>query len=369
MDNKDLNVKADALRKMLEEKQNVFILDVRPQEQREEWQIPGSEHLDAYKRLNVGDPTVLNEIDIPKDIPVITVCAAGRTSQIAANELRKMGFEAYSLEGGMKAWSLAWNTAEVNEGDLTITQVRRTGKGCLSYVLGSGKEAIVIDASLDPEVYIQIAKNKGWEIKYVLDTHVHADHLSRTRKLSELTGAKLFMPDQQKLQYPFTKIFEGDVLKFGKSELKTLSTPGHTVDSSSYLINEKFLLTGDTLFTDGVGRPDLKASEEEAIKRASLLYKSLQRIIMLPTDTIVLPGHISKPVEFDQSIIGENLEEIKNKVSSLKLSEEDFIKTILSKIPPTPPNYLKVVEVNLVGDITNVDPGDLEAGANRCAIS
>jgi rhodanese-related sulfurtransferase len=177
------NIDSNTLREWLDDKENVIVVDVRPQEQREEWHIPGSIYIDAYKRLNNGDASVLDELDIPENAKVVTVCAAGRTSQIASDELRKRGADSYSLEGGMKGWSLAWNTAELSLGGLTIVQVRRTGKGCLSYIIASMGEAIVIDASLDVEVYLRISKERGWKIKYVLDTHIHADHLSRTPEL------------------------------------------------------------------------------------------------------------------------------------------------------------------------------------------
>lgn len=365
--NKTVTVKE--LRRMLVEKEPVYILDVRPEEQREEWKIPGSHHIDAYDQLKQGNESVLDDVHIPNSTKVITVCAAGKTSEMAAETLNKKGIDAYSLEGGMKAWSLAWNTAELIEGELKIIQVRRTGKGCLSYVIGSDKEALVIDASLDPEIYVGIAEENGWNIKYILDTHVHADHLSRSLQLSELTAGALYMPDQDKLMYSFNKIVDGKKLEFGSSNLKAMHTPGHTIESTSYLINNKYLLTGDTLFTDGVGRPDLKASEEEISKRASLLYDSLKKIMNMNDQVFILPGHISKPVEFDSKIIGAFIKDIKVNITSLQLPKEEFIKTIISKIPPTPPNFLKVVELNITGDFSSVDPKEVEAGANRCAIS
>lgn len=369
MNNANINISAETLRGMLEDEQKVFVLDVRPGDQRAEWRIPGSYHIDAYKTLNEGDFKALEDAAIPENTKVVTVCAAGKTSLIAANELRKRGIDAYSLEGGMKAWSLAWNSAEITDERLTIIQVRRTGKGCLSYIIGSENEAIVVDASLNPEVYIKIAENKGWTIKYSLDTHVHADHLSRSLALAELTGATLYMPDQDKLKYSFNKIVNGQILEFGASKLEALFSPGHTSESTSYLLNGKYLLTGDTLFTDGVGRPDLKASEDEIYNRAALLYMSLHKIMMLSPETVILPGHISKPVEFDKTIISNTLQEVKEKVPVLKFSEEEFITTILSRIPPTPPNFLMVVELNIAGDLKSVDPKEVEAGANRCAIS
>src|SRR5688500_3340130 len=144
-------ISTEELQKKLERKEPVFILDVRPVEQRQEWRIGESTHIDAYKRLNAGDNTVLDGVDIPGDSTVITVCAAGRTSMIASEALREKGFQAYSLEGGMKAWNYAWNTAELNfPYGLKVIQIRRAAKGVLSYIVGSAKEAIVIDASLNP---------------------------------------------------------------------------------------------------------------------------------------------------------------------------------------------------------------------------
>src|SRR5207244_1181298 len=107
--------------------------------------------------------------------------------------LQARGFEAFPLAGGMKAWSLAWNTAEIpaKDGSARILQIRRTGKGCLSYLVGSKAEALVIDASLPPEVYLELASRHGFRIRYVLDTHIHADHLSRGRSLAEQAGAIL----------------------------------------------------------------------------------------------------------------------------------------------------------------------------------
>jgi rhodanese-related sulfurtransferase len=187
MKNGAMSITAETLRTWLEEDKPVFVLDVRPRDQREEWQIPGSHYVDAYQRLKVGDMSVMDEVRIPANIPVVTVCEAGRTSMIAAGELMKKGVEVYSLQGGMKAWSLAWNEAELKNGKAEIVQVRRTGKGCLSYVLASGGEAVVLDASVEPEVYIKLAKENNWQIKYVLDTHIHADHLSRSPQLARMT--------------------------------------------------------------------------------------------------------------------------------------------------------------------------------------
>jgi rhodanese-related sulfurtransferase len=263
MENPTISVQE--LQRLLTEKKPVYVLDVRPQEQRDEWHIAESFHKDAYGPLNRGDQTVLNDVEIPKNTPVVTVCAAGKTSLLAAEALSKRGYQAYSLEGGMKAWNYAWDTAEFTLSDsvTTVVQIKRVAKGCLSYIVGSGNEAVVIDAALDPNVYVNLAQSKGWTIRYVMDTHVHADYLSRTKELAEATGAQHIFIEEADVEYSFTPVKDQQEIPFGHATLKILHTSGHTPESTSYFINEEALFTGDTLFTDGVGRPDLKANKEE----------------------------------------------------------------------------------------------------------
>ena len=359
------------LRQWLEAGKPVTILDVRPLEQRQEWVIPGSIHLDVYEKLKAGDQNALSEVKLPAHQPVVTVCAAGKMSLRAAEQLQQQGLEVYSLEGGMKAWSLAWNTATVSTSleNVTILQIRRTGKGCLSYLVASKGEALVIDASLEENVYISLATTHGWKIKYVLDTHLHADHLSRSRSLALQTGARLLLPQSEKLSFEYQPITPLTILHLGQTSLLAIPTPGHTLDSFSYLLGERVLFTGDTLFVDGIGRPDLKASTEEAGNKARLLYRSLHQLLALPKDVQVLAGHTSKPVAFDNTPITTSLGELKAKLTWLQVSEAEFTERLLGKIPPTPPNYLTISDLNGKGDHAGVEPEEVEAGANRCAIS
>src|SRR5213080_3397155 len=122
-----MTIDVETLRRWLEEGRPVTILDVRPTAERAEWTIPGSMHVDAYDALKAHDPAALADVDVPSDGPVVTVCAAGKTSRIAAEQLQARGLQALSLDGGMKAWSLAWNTAEVpiHAKDFRVIQVRR----------------------------------------------------------------------------------------------------------------------------------------------------------------------------------------------------------------------------------------------------
>lgn len=363
-------IKVDELRALLENKVPVQILDVRPKEEREEWKIPESDFVDVYTQLKAGEENLFSGINFSKDILVVTICGAGKTSLIAAEQLQKKGIEAYSLEGGMREWTTAWNSAQTKDSlGTTIIQIRRTGKGCLSYILENNGEAIVIDASLDAEVYNNIAQKNNWKIKYVMDTHIHADHFSRGKQLAYESNAIFLLPNQNIVDYKFEPIADGTILKFGNAKLKAIHTPGHTHESYSYLVNNESLFSGDTLFTTGVGRPDLKATKEIAKQKANLLYQSLQNLVALKNSLIVYPGHVSYPVSFDQNIVCSSLEDIKNNVNVLQLNKDDFIDSLLQKIPETPPNYEEIVKLNIKGSAKGADLIELEAGANRCAIS
>ena len=364
----------ETLRDWLERGEPVTVLDVRPAAERAEWAIPGSCHVDAYDALRAGDPDALAGVDLPADVPVVTVCAAGKTSLLAAGQLRAHGLRVLSLAGGMRAWSLAWNSAEVPLAgtDARVIQVRRTGKGCLSYLVGARGQAAVIDAALPPEVYLDLAQRQGWRIVAVAETHVHADHLSRARQLAERSGATLSLPATERVAYPYRPLGEGDELAIGGVTLRVLRTPGHTAESACYLLDgpgDRALFTGDTLFPGGVGRPDLEASAEEARARARALYHSLRRLLALPPETVVLPGHTSEPVPFDGRPIAAPLGEVRARVGRFGASEEGFVEAVLARIPPTPPNHRRIVALNEAGAGYDGDPAELEAGANRCAVS
>src|SRR6266550_6802546 len=259
-------ISSETLRDLLERNTLVTVLDVRPAAERAEWSIPGSVHADAYEALRRADPTALADFHPTNGDRVVTVCAAGKTSMLAAERLRARGLDAVSLEGGMHAWTLAWNTAEVPCPGSTarIVQLRRTGKGCLSYLIGSSGDAAVVDASLEPPIYHRVADEHGWRIRTVLETHVHADHLSRARALAADTGARLCLPATDRVSFEYKPLNDGDTVRVGSSALRVLRTPGHTPESTCYLLADRALFTGDTLFLAAVGRPDLEASAEQA---------------------------------------------------------------------------------------------------------
>lgn len=360
-------VEVETLQQWLAEGKPVTVLDVRPREQFEEWRIPGSLHVDAYRKLKAGDEEILGNLDLPVSRPVVTVCVSGNTSKIAADQLERRGFEVASLTGGMKAWSFAWNRAELSlPNGVKVVQVRRAGKGCLSYLVVSGAEALVIDPSLEEQVYLDLARDEDVEIVGVLDTHVHADHLSRSRKLAETLEVPRYLPAQDRVDCPFTPVSDGDEIAFGSSKLRVLATPGHTWESSTYTV-EGALFTGDTLFTDSVGRPDLEAAPEESHRRAAALFDSLERLASLPADTLVLPGHADQPPDFNGTPWSARIGEVKANVELLRFEKDSFVDYLTSHAPAAPANHALIVQFNENCELPQT-VGDLEAGANRCAV-
>ncbi len=362
-------IDTETLRRWMETGKAVSVLDIRPSQERTEWFIPGSIHINAYDKLKSDNPGALQGLHLDRSVPVVAICGGGKTSMIAAGLLQQQGFEAYSLLGGMKGWSLSWNTARISYPDFELIQMRRTGKGCLSYIIASDKEAIIVDASLPVEAYEEILEKEKWVLKFVVETHIHADHLSRSKQLAERNNAALYLPVPNNVDFQFEPVNMATVFAIGSTNIKAIRTPGHTTESTCYLIGETLILTGDTLFTNGVGRPDLKATTEEATVRSAILFDSLHQLLSLDENIIVLPAHTSQPVDFDHIPIQSTIADIQQSVPMLHLTKEDFIKNILQRIPPTPANYLTIVEKNISGDFSDINPVDLEAGANRCAIS
>jgi glyoxylase-like metal-dependent hydrolase (beta-lactamase superfamily II)/rhodanese-related sulfurtransferase len=357
------------LQEKLNRHERVFILDVRPTDQRQEWKIADSVHVDAYKQLNAGDETALDIVELPQDSTVVAVCAAGRTSLLASKLLQRKGVHAFSLEGGMKAWNYAWNTAEIEFPKSKVIQVRRAAKGVLSYIIGSGGEAIVMDAALDPDVYQTIAIQNRWKIKYVMDTHIHADFVSRTIDLSQATGAKHLLIENAKVSFNFVPIKSGETLNFGNAQIEFIHTPGHTWESTTFKLGNHAIFTGDTLFIDGIGRPDLKADKNEGLEKAKALYKSLHSLVSLGSEILVLPAHTSDTIRFNNQLIADTIGNVKTKIQVTDLSESEFVEYTATRIPPTPPNYQTIALINTNGSYEGQILADLEAGGNHCAIA
>lgn len=357
---------------------DLFILDVRNEDAFKDWQVEGKnvEILNIpYFDLLEGVESVLPRI--PADKPVIVVCAKEGSSKFVAEQLVEAADrDIYYLEGGMKTWSE--HVEPVKIGDLSdggeLYQFVRIGKGCLSYMVISGGEAIVIDPVRLTDVYTDFLKQKNAVLKYAVDTHLHADHISGGRMLAEKTGASYYIPedDAKEVTFSYQPLNNNDVLQAGKTEIavQALYSPGHTIGSTSLIVDNRYLLTGDILFIDSIGRPDLAGKAEDWVGdlRASL-YVTYQT---LNDDLWVLPAHFSKKEEIDdQGRVMEKLRVLYKENAGLQVEDENvFRKMVTENLPPQPNAYEDIRQTNM----GRVQPEpeeqtEMEIGPNRCAVS
>src|SRR5579871_757949 len=179
-------------------------------------------------------------------------------------------------------------------------EIKQLYTNCLSeaaYFIASDGEAAIVDPLRDVDTYIQMAQESGVKIKYIFETHFHADFVSGHIDLSKKTGAPIIYGPMADTKYQVINACDGEVFSIGKIKIKALHTPGHTPESTCYLLlNEKgkehAVFTGDTLFVGDVGRPDLLDGKMSSEELASMLYDSLNnKIKTLPDSVIVYPAH------------------------------------------------------------------------------
>ncbi len=245
-------------------------------------------------------------------------------------------------------------------------EIKQIYTGCLAqgaYYIESNGEAAIIDPLREVQQYIDLANKRGAKIKYIFETHFHADFVSGHIDLAKKTGAAIiYGPTELKMGFEATVANDNEIFKLGNTEIKVIHTPGHTMESSCYLLKDEqgrdmALFTGDTLFIGDVGRPDLAQhviSELTQEKLAAHLYESLQNKIMpLADDIIVYPAHGAG------SACGKNMsKETFDTLGNQKktnyalregLSMEDFIKELLTGLTSPPSYFPKNVLMNING--------------------
>ena len=227
----------------------------------------------------------------------------------------------------------------------------------------------MIDPCVDPAVYISIAEKHRWKIVSIIETHVHADHLSRALLLSGAVNAKHYLPAQDRVTFAYDAVADGQVIPLGRHAAFTaLHTPCHTTESTCYLLDGVVLFTGDTLFLRGVGRPDLEGGRHRAAELGRALHRSLARLRTLPASVMVLPGHTHTPVAFDGVPLGAPLHQVFAGNPLVGLPEREFVHSLLARIPETPPNFLAIRQLNESGERDRKTPSSWKPGPNRCAV-
>jgi len=231
--------------------------------------------------------------------------------------------------------------------------IKQLYTGCLSeatYYIDDEGQAAIIDPLRDIDSYLSLAKERNAEIKYIFETHFHADFVSGHLDLAKATGAPIIFGPATETNFPIHKAKDGEVFPLGDSTIEVLHTPGHTIESSCYLVRTATgdpyaLFTGDTLFVGDVGRPDLSSGNLSREELAGMLFDSLRsKIVPLPDHLIIYPAH--GPGSSCGKNLGPNthstLKEEKETNYALKAeSKEDFVRVVTEGLD-APPSYFSV---------------------------
>ncbi|MCK2017649.1 MBL fold metallo-hydrolase [Peribacillus frigoritolerans] len=357
-------------------KTDLYILDVRNESDFNDWKIEGQnfEFLNIpYFDLLDGVEEILDQIPANKEI--LVVCAKEGSSVMVAEMLSEAGLDVFYLMGGMKAWSE--HLEPVRIGELTngaeIYQFVRLGKGCLSYMVVSNGEAAVIDSTRMIDAYLDFADDIGVKITHVLDTHLHADHISGGRRIAEATNAAYWLPpkDAAEVTFEYQPLESGNVITIGHTaiDIQALYSPGHTIGSTSFVVDQKYLLSGDILFIDSIGRPDLAGLAKDWV--GDLRETLYTRYKELSEELIVLPSHFMIIDELNEDgSVAKKLGSLFAENHGLNIADEtEFRELVTGNLPPQPNAYQEIRETNM----GKIEPDDekqreMEIGPNRCAV-
>jgi glyoxylase-like metal-dependent hydrolase (beta-lactamase superfamily II) len=357
-------------------KHELFILDVRNESDFNDWKIEG-ENIEVFNSPYFDLLDGVEEImgKIPTDREVLVVCAKEGSSILVADMLSEAGLTVSYLKGGMKAWSEHLEPVKIGDLDTggSIYQFVRLGKGCLSYMVVSNGEAAIIDSTRMTDVYIDFADRIGAKITHVLDTHLHADHISGGRQIAEKTNATYWLPpkDATEVQFDYQPLEGGNVVTIGNTDIaiQALYSPGHTIGSTSFVVDDKYLLSGDILFIDSIGRPDLAGFAEDWV--GDLRETLYIRYRELSDELIVLPSHFMIIEELnDDGSVAKKLGVLFAENHGLNITDDkEFRNMVTGNLPPQPNAYQEIRETNM-GKITPDDEKqrEMEIGPNRCAV-
>lgn len=353
-----------------------LILDVRNQDEFAAWQVEGSRPVPTR---NVPIWVAIEQVpELASEVPddAVVICAHGNGSAMLIDMLADHGVNVRNLEGGTQAWAellVPRPLPGLPEG-MVGWQVQRPSKACISYVIGvPGQNCVVIDPARFPDPYVQLATGRGMTITHVIDTHVHADHITGGPALAEAVGAAYHVPLEDTggpTPFASTPLADGDVIDLGDRQIEVLAIkmPGHTPGTTCVHIPGHALFTGDTVFVRGVGRPDLTGQAEELARE--LFHTVHDTLRPLDPATAVLPSHWSFANEIGaDGLVRTTLGQV---FESTLLTEADlvaFVAEIVTSLPSAPATYDTIRAVNAGRKVSAEEIEFLEIGKNQCAAS
>ena len=393
--------------------ESVSILDLRDRDQFERWGIDGR-HVTAVQVPHVRFVAAQATGDVRDPLPdlaepITVVCGRGEASAQVAGWLREVGLDARNLTGGTAAWAdlllardLSGSEASGSrragehqqssetvsqgslerDGEVVVRQYWRPATGCLSYLVASDGECGVIDplrAGIDR--YLVDAAELDCELRWAVDTHVHADHVSGVRGLIERAAIDSDSRNEPTPVFPtgatdrgladaddVRLLAAGETLSVGAAAFETIATPGHTAESLAF-IGSGYLFSGDALFVHSVGRPDL-VGDTDPTALAEQAYETLhERLLGLPDETILAPGHAADAADARDGVYAAPLSVVREQ-SLLGLERSAFVARVTDRLPPKPANHERIVAANLgQASIDAETVQEIEMGPNHCAVS
>ena len=379
----------------VERGERLFILDVRNRDEFERSRIEGRvpiqttnvpyfEMLESAADDDDLEAAVARYVQatlattLPRDTPLLTVCAKGGTSRVVAGAMRKLGYDVSNLAGGVAAWGDFYDPRVAVDEGIRILQITRAARGCLSYLIDEDGVAAVIDPARHIDHYLELATRHSTNIKLVVDTHAHADHISGGPALARRLGVPYYLHPYDAIHpidlvpatIDYAPLNDGMRFSLRTRAIEAIWIPGHTLGSVALMIDGRYLLSGDSIFVHSIARPDLGG---HADAWTPLHHRSIRRLLQLSDDTLVLPGHFSRRDEADgRGIFAATLGTLRRSNDGLIKaagSADEFASYIRSTMPTFPDAYVDIKRIN--AGLLQVDAeqlGELETGKNQCAM-
>lgn len=362
-----------ALKRRLDDGESVTLLDTRQPAAFETWRITHPNLIG----VNVPFPAFLDETGtepasavpsgVPPD-PLVVSCGKGISSQYVAAFLASNGRDVLALEHGIEGWAELNETRELSA---RVVQFHRPSSGCLAYLLIAGDEAAVVDPLRTfAGEYAAAAADRGATLRYAIDTHVHADHVSGIRAVANETGAEPVAPAgavDRGLSYAAALVEAGDRLPLGETAVIAQDLAGHTTETTGYRFDD-VLLTGDSVFLDGVARPDLE-DQSRAEDAAGQLWETIQAIGEREDGLIIAPGHVGSATDpGSNDTYTARLAALRERLPAFGESRTVFVDRVTTGLPPRPANDRQIIAVNLGRETADAETAfELELGPSNCA--
>ncbi len=369
---------AEDLFTQLTGKPDFVLLDVRNEKEFNNFAVEGP---GFFPYINIPYYDFIEDIEgsvamVPAGQKIRVVCSKENSAKFVSEQLLANGFSDVGyLKDGIVSWGnmLTPHKLTPDASPYELYQIIRPGKASCSYMLIVGSEAAVFDPSANIQYYQDFAKERGAKIIKTFETHRQADYIAGSIILQNTIGAEVMVmaPDFMGADFPYTTLTDGQTLSLTNGpEIKIIHTPGHTLGSTSYLIDGKFLLTGDTIFIQSAGRPDLGGKSEEWSR---ILYLTLMVTLRdIDDDVLILPGHYTSWSEANEELVfAASLGELKkNNIAFHFVHEGKFAEFIQENLRPQPEVYADIRRINagwMKVDLEEQNVMDL--GKNECGAS